>query len=149
MFFGFFLPASQWTVLHAPHFRGKWSPFQIYQQQAEKRSGHIEDRVFWTTSKTTHHASPNGWLANDKALPSYCKKRDGAKNQLFHSFLKRRFKHPGTILSVPSLYQFWLSSRQQQIDGRNEHSAFCYSRLVILYFQGQNSAKAPRLGSFI
>lgn len=80
----FFLPASQWTVLRAPHFGDKWSPFQIYQQQAEK-SCLTESGVFWTTSKTTHHASLNRQLANDTALPSYFKKKRWDTELFTHS----------------------------------------------------------------
>lgn len=43
-----------------------------------------EGGIFWPTSKISHHASPNGWLTNDKTLPS-CKKKAWHRTQHFDS----------------------------------------------------------------
>lgn len=79
--------------------------------------------------------------------PYSCKKKDRAQNSTFSLIpqeqIQTAWHHPVNAFTASILTIF------QWIDSRNEHSVFCYSKLLILYFLGQNSAEASHFGSFI
>lgn len=110
----------------------------------------LQDRGWSFLDNKQNYSSSIKQLVNDRALPSYCKKRDGAQSLTFSLIPQEQIQtpwhHPVNAFTVSILIIFQTTTNWQE---KWTNSAFCYSKLVILYFLEQNSAEAAHLGNFI